>query len=207
MMTPLLRKALVVSFLGHLATFGIFNFSFGKRIPEANYSAVSFWGQVLPESEINQANLKLANALNKKRELFKPELLNKSTAKEYLAAIKPAVLLQTIHKKNSVIEIPLAPFAFPAKKEPAVYLRPLLPYSFVLYFKDRQTAHVELLYKIILLNGSSYPSIKRRISSGNLEVDLLSMRYISHYLSVRKTSDNSESWKSIKIDLSQKPAN
>ncbi|MBI4707877.1 MAG: hypothetical protein HY761_08140 [Candidatus Omnitrophica bacterium] len=206
-MTQLFKKAILVSFAGHLAFLGIFNFSFGRRLPPVDYSAVSFLGQVFSTREIIPRILKEPLKQEQKKTFLRAELLHQSAEKEYFASFKPAVTFESSPEKAIFNEARLGPYVFPVKKEPAIYLRPLLPYSFTLYFNDRQTAHVELLYKITLLRENGYPVVKRKISSGNLEVDLLSMRYISHYLFVRKASVNPESWQAVKIDLSQGPAN
>jgi hypothetical protein len=91
------------------------------------------------------------------------------------------------------------------KREPVVLLHPVLPYNVALYFRDRENAHVELLFNINS-RGQRNPVIllKRKISSGNLEVDLLTMRYISHYLSIRESDFTPDKWRSIKIELSTK---
>jgi hypothetical protein len=44
--------------------------------------------------------------------------------------------------------------------------------------------------------------VKRRISSGNLEADLLSMRYISRYLFMQQRGFVPNKWQTVKIDLS-----
>jgi len=46
--------------------------------------------------------------------------------------------------------------------------------------------------------------IKRKISSGNLEVDLLTMRYIGHYLFIQQKRFTPNNWQTVKIDLSEK---
>jgi hypothetical protein len=79
---------------------------------------------------------------------------------------------------------------------------PRLPYHFALYFKDRQTVHIELMFQVI--SGAQRNSIlvKRRVSSGNLEADLLSMRYISRYLFIQQRGFAPNKWQTVKIDLS-----
>ena len=83
-------------------------------------------------------------------------------------------------------------------------MHPLLPHDFALYFKDRQIAHVELEFNFVSSRQPAVAVIKRKISSGNLEVDLLSMRYIGHYLFIQQTKFAPNSWRTVKIDLSAK---
>ena len=90
-----------------------------------------------------------------------------------------------------------------ARRTQEILFHPLLPYSFPLYFKDRQVAHVELLFKILQDKLRSYILVKRKISSGNLEVDLLSVRYISHYLFLRQAAFAPGAWQVVKVDLSK----
>jgi len=88
------------------------------------------------------------------------------------------------------------------RKESAIMFYPRLPYHFALYFKDRQTVHIELAFAVV--SGAQRNSIlvKRRISSGNLEADLLSMRYISRYLFMQQRGFVPNKWQTVKIDLS-----
>ena len=73
-----------------------------------------------------------------------------------------------------------------------------------LYFKDRQLAHIELAFNIISGQKINPVVVKRKISSGNLEADLLSMRYISHYLYIQQAAFPSDVWQEVKIELSPK---
>jgi hypothetical protein len=79
---------------------------------------------------------------------------------------------------------------------------PHLPYNFLLYFADRQAVHIELMYNISPGAHSPVLSLKRKISSGNLEADLLAMRYLSHYLSIQQENFPQNTWQAVKIDLS-----
>ena len=76
----------------------------------------------------------------------------------------------------------------------------------LLYFKDAQQAHIELLYRSDAVEGVGPVSVKRKISSGNLEADLLSMRYMSHYLSLQQARFSPGIWHPMKIDLAPKKA-
>jgi hypothetical protein len=83
----------------------------------------------------------------------------------------------------------------------SITLYPPLPYHFLLYFKDRQAVHIELEFNKISKGQNSSILIKRKISSGNLEADLLSMRYLEHYLLLQQSQLPSNEWQSVKIEL------
>jgi hypothetical protein len=98
-----------------------------------------------------------------------------------------------------------APPSLPIRKKEAVIMfYPQLPYNFLIYFQDRQLVHIELMYNIISRDSANSIIIKRKISSGNLEVDLLSMRYIGHYLFIQQDAFAPNIWQTVKIDLSTK---
>jgi hypothetical protein len=115
--------------------------------------------------------------------------------------LKPPALLVTPCQKGPMKAIAVT--ALPRRARPAaIVFHPVLPYSFSLYFKDRQVAHVELIYRLQPEGGQGSIAVKRKISSGNLEVDLLSMRYIRRYLFIQQAAKND--WQTVKIDLSAK---
>lgn len=91
--------------------------------------------------------------------------------------------------------------SFVKSKKPSIIFHPLLPFSFNIYFQDRQVAHVELMFKIISCGIRNSLLVKRKISSGNLDVDLLSMRYIGHYLFIKQNDFIPSEWQTVKIDL------
>jgi hypothetical protein len=93
----------------------------------------------------------------------------------------------------------------PQHKPPVFIFHPILPAGFSLYFKDRQLAHVELSYRMSGDSGGRLlPEVKRKISSGNLEVDLLCKRYITNYLFAQRLAFSPSFWQVVKIDLSDK---
>ncbi len=53
MIPDTLKKSILVSLSGHLVIFSIFGFSFGNKIPRANFSCVRFWGQIVPLLDTN----------------------------------------------------------------------------------------------------------------------------------------------------------
>jgi len=117
---------------------------------------------------------------------------------------KPPVAL-SLNKDKIIFAQNLIPrYVASERKEPAIMFYPRLPYHFALYFKDRQTAHIELSFQVTSAGKRNSIMIKRKISSGNLEADLLSMRYISHYLFIQQAKGVANKWQTVKIDLSAK---
>jgi len=118
----------------------------------------------------------------------------------------PADLSQRQDKLFYIYEERLPQFIKQAQK-PVIILHPSLPQYFLIYFKDRQLAHIELLFNMPSVPSGKRTSrieVKRKITSGNLEADLLSMRYISHYLFIQQSAFPSDTWQTVEIDLSCK---
>lgn len=192
---------LFISLVGHLVIFVLFSFSFGKRLPKAEYPNVSFWGQFFKDlnfskepvvSVKSRALLKMPSSeamFSKKDPLFPDD-------------IKPHSVLNSDAKSGFVKSLFTNRHSLRGRK-PAIIFYPQLPYTFPLYFQDRQTAHVELLFKIIEPGAQGSVLVKRKISSGNLEADLLTMRYIGRYLSMEQGNFPLDIWQTVKIDLSK----
>jgi hypothetical protein len=115
---------------------------------------------------------------------------------------KPRLFLPIIAYKQPFFESPAPKPVSLRKNEPSITLHPLLPYGFTLYFKDRQVAHMELAFKISSDSDRKLILLKRKVSSGNLEADLLAMRYIWHYLFIQQAKFTPGGWQVVKIDLS-----
>ena len=203
-----LPKTILISLLGHITVFSIFSFSFGNRIPSINQARISFFGQILRNADLNNRpftqNLYLGIKFGKKPDTLP---LDKE-AKEYTLFL-PAYFKPQVTQAFSQDKIVFTPKATPPsfmqkKKEPVLMFHPSLPEHFLLYFKDRQTVHIELMFNIISTGKTNSIAIKRKISSGNLEADLLSMRYISHYLFIQQARFIPDNWQTVKIDLSTK---
>ena len=203
-----LRKPLFISLIGHLVCFGIFSFSFGERILKADYTGVSFQGAILNNADlINRPFFKfpqIKNIFKERVDILKLDKTNKAYLAQEKYYLKPAVNL--VLNENKVNFIPKPELKPPAstRKESVMMFYPQLPYHFLLYFKDRQIVHIELEFNIASGQESNSLMIKRRISSGNLEADLLSMRYINRYLFTQHKNFAREKWQTVKIDLSKK---
>jgi len=202
-----LKKTIIVSIIGHITVFSIFGFSFGNRIPTVEYASVSFWGQFLHNSQVSQP---ITTGLGL-RKFVSRYYLNPVTNTMQISANtilshgeKPPFSLAFNREKEVFIEKSKPPLLSSRRQEPTIIFHPLLPYGFTLYFKDRQVAHVELMFKMLPAGTRNSILVKRKISSGNLEVDLLTLRYIGHYLFIHKTCPFPDNWQTIKIDLSAK---
>lgn len=115
---------------------------------------------------------------------------------------KPAAVPPSLARECS-IAFPAAPGDLNREKDSVVMIHPLLPYQLQLYFKDRQSVHLELAFKIISSGHKNYVIVKRKISSGNLEADLLCCRYLGHYLFIQQAKFVPGTWQTVKIDLSK----
>lgn len=83
----------------------------------------------------------------------------------------------------------------------ALFFHPRIPYHFLLYFKDRASVHIELEY-FLSAKGDAL-EVRRRVSSGNLDADLLVWRHINHWLFLRREQLPRNLWQAVKIDLTQ----
>ena len=204
MMNPLFKKCVVFSALWHLATFGVFGLSFGPRMKPVSDSKISFWGGFLSPAQLNEPlpAFRLARPLlnkpvgffSRKTEKPKAYTFDNYCLKPYSEA--PFITEKRLYAKEAPLPSPLK------RREPQIVLHPSLPYDFTIYFKDRQVAHVELVYKAVPQPFRKSLLLQRKVSSGNLEVDLLIMRYIGHYLFMRQAWVSSAEWQTVKIDLS-----
>lgn len=206
------KKSIVFSFLGHLTVFSIFVVSFGNKLPSWGQTDINFWGDILHKRDFaNQDAGAILLARRMPAGPFLEQQLGGTTDPQAAAnisltlascSLKPISTSGFQDKKLSVINKPaLLPPAL-KKKQEVVMFHPVLPYHFSLYFKDRQVVNIELMYKVTKHGASSSVAIQRRISSGNLEVDLLAMRHISHYLFIQQDRLTPDLWQKVKIEFS-----
>lgn len=222
MTNSILRQAIFISFLGHMTLFGLFSLSFGHKIPEVNFSRVCFWGAILRSSDLmHNRNFDIGYKkgwFTGKSEIAVLDKINRENllaSRDYFPAEvgsrpipnnnwweKPPVSLTFNQEKIVFMRETMPVSLISGRKESAIMFYPRLPYHFALYFKDRQTVHIELAFAMI--SGAQRNSIlvRRRVSSGNLEADLLSMRYISRYLFMQQRGFAPNKWQVVKIDLS-----
>ncbi|RJO64086.1 MAG: hypothetical protein C4540_05875 [Candidatus Omnitrophota bacterium] len=201
-----LRNSLFISFVGHLAVWGIFSFSFGGLLQRPLNSPVYFWGQLLHTldmqndfSAVTSSPIQIKKQEGSRLLLKKSLVIPKDTQSYYF---KPAARLEfSSGKVDFHPEAAIGPYPY-KKQDTMIMLHPLLPEYFMLLFKDRQLVNIALEFKIIESKGRSFTLLKRKISSGNLQADLLTMRYISHYLFIQGKKFAENSWQTITIELS-----
>jgi hypothetical protein len=207
-MSPLFKKSVCISLLGHITFFGVFNLSFSPVLPKTDYAAVSFWGSWLPAdflraSWVRPVSPKTLSPQQKPdtRPLQRTDRRMAYTADCYL---KPHAMSASLSTDKLSYTQPLSAFVPPVKKSAVLMFYPPLPRNFSLYFKDRQAVHIELMFKKAAPADSKTNSliVKRKISSGNLDADLLSMRYLGRYLFMQQRSLPLDEWQTVKIELS-----
>lgn len=207
MMDAKMKKPFLFSLLSHAALFGIFSFSFGYKLISLDSSRVSFLGSLL-----NNTQLAATSQIKEDTPLAYSEVLPgklPSLQKEVdvyhgFSGSKPAIEGLSIQEK-APFSIPRAPLKFAkARVDTSIMFYPEIPYHFLLYFKDRQVANIEIMFNLSSAEGVNYINIKRKISSGSLEADLLSMRYLSHYLFVQQNRFALNRWQVVKIELRAK---
>lgn len=202
-MAPIFKQTIYISLLGHLTIFGMFGFSFGDRITRPNYARISFLGEMLNAPALmQQGALKQVKYILKDKPDVTPLKQATQDYSRFDYYTKPAVeSVLKIEKSVVAGNVYSASFSL-KKKEASVMFYPSLPYNFLLYFKDRQVVHIELMFNIISRSDkANYIVVKRKISSGNLEADLLSMRYINRYLFMQQFNYPSNKWQPVKIEL------
>jgi len=204
-----LRMTLLLSLSLHMLGLGIFEPTFGKPLERSEFARISFLGQILQAGDFSfPANYRGLAQRDGLRPLpfLKPSSPIKKKEADFAGImpkpVKPlAALTQHRQKISFAPKVDLAVLRR-RKEESSVVFHPPLPYSFLLYFQDRQVAHMEFMFYISGEGKISY--IKRKISSGNLDVDLLAARYIAHYLNLLEGSFPPGAWQTVKIDLTRK---
>jgi hypothetical protein len=187
--------------------FNLFSFSFGKMMLKTEYAPLTFLGQILPQYELSPPQNNIRKFVRKF--IAKPntsvlDKLNHESQEAFTYNIKPASTIAFDSEKPVLLYKVTPELIAPERKEPSIMFHPLLPYQLQLYFKDRQVVHIELEFNIIPRGQKNAILIKRRVSSGNLEADLLSARYISRYLFIQQARFLPNNWQTVKIDLSTK---
>ncbi|MFA6217216.1 MAG: hypothetical protein WDL87_06170 [Candidatus Omnitrophota bacterium] len=200
-------KTILISFLGHAALFGVFSFTFGNRLADSRRPDVNFLGSILLAPDIAISNDYRYESVTESIFLKKisSSFLKKSRDGlriQALGEIKPSLSAGILVKKSNYFYHASSTTGMHIPKDSVIMFYPLLPQHFTLYFQDRQSAHIELLCIAGMDQKPSSTIIKRKISSGNLEVDLLAMRYIGHYLFIQQNHFQEGTGQTIKIDLS-----
>jgi hypothetical protein len=201
------KKILLISFACHACLILFFGFSFGKKQPVLHYSPAVFWGQILNAYDFSRTAPPDFSGIGRLfagdfLKALRPAAKAANTSAFETPCLKPEITMPLLRAKQDLSPA-LANLHAPKRKEPVITFHPLLPQHFILYFKDRQTAHIEVMFKVVSGGKDVNPIIlERKISSGNLEADLLSMRYIGHYLFIQEKRFVPDTWHTAKIDLS-----
>ena len=198
----------MVSLSLHLLGLGIFEPTFGRPLEKSEFARISFLGSILQAGDFfSSANYRgfAERGLPRLLPFLKPSSPVKKKEANFSGFMpKPAKPLVTLAQQRqkisfaSKVDLAILPRR---RQESSVVFHPPLPYSFLLYFQDRQVAHIEFMFYISGQGKISY--IKKKISSGNLDVDLLAARYIAHYLNLLEGSFPPGAWQTVKIDLTR----
>jgi len=208
------KKSVIVSFMSHAFLFVAMTLSIGKNVPAVQYSSISFLGPIVSGSDLAYS-LRFIPSLKAARDIpvqqvFAKRFTASMPFKTYRPAdfeiphvyVKPAVFALAGAVKQDMLPADSSPVPS-VKKETAITFHPDLPQHFILYFNNRQTAHIELLFNVMPASEKrNIITVKRKISSGNLEFDLLTRRYIGHYLFIQGNRFTPNKWQTVKIDLS-----
>ena len=184
--------------------FGVFEPVIATRARTAGPENTAFLGSILRAGDFLRPqflNVKAgAKALNIKT-VYPPkddDFLSPSIKD----ALKPSADFIRPAQKSTFVEQRSSSFVYQPKEKPALTFYPVLPYSFILYFTDRQTAHMEFTFYIS--DDGKITHVKRTVSSGNLETDLLAYRYVTHCLFLQEGRFPARTWQNVKIDLTRK---
>ncbi len=210
MITPFFRKTILISLVGHATAFSFLTFSFGRQPPNLGHTKVAFWGGVLqpydfiPKSQhYNKENVIKEASIVPSLTLPPQKKIDTGSQIEPVS-LKPQTLLAVGTNKSIFMAGTSNSLLPPKKRESVVMLYPQLPYHFNLYFKDRQVVYIELEYSVISKDKINRLVLKRKTSSGNLEADLLCMRYLNLYLSMQQDRLMPDKWHTVKIELEPK---
>lgn len=210
------KRSFVVSFCAHLCVFAFFSFSFKPFLVSAPVHSIVYLGKD-PSFSYHAVHLKkrgaeageaLLGLFNRNRARSYANISfngarNKGYAGIMSRDLKPRIAFVDGESKLGYSDKLLPADFVQQQKAPVFIFHPILPAGFSLYFKDRQLAHVELSYRMPSGGaGHLLPVVKRKVSSGNLEADLLCKRYITNYLFARQMALAPSVWQVVKIDLS-----
>ncbi|MFC1804222.1 hypothetical protein ACFLZ3_00085 [Candidatus Omnitrophota bacterium] len=205
-MGPAYKRTILISLAGHLAMFGLLGFSFGAKVPFAGNTDMRFIGQILTSQDLiarkSFSPSYIGGDYLKGRISQQIGRINKEKHPVSDKRLKPAAGFSLVSEKQVFIPWSEALNIKRTRQDSRVVLHPELPYHFLLYFRDRESVHIQLEFKAISPERTDHPVIRRKISSGSLEADLLAMRYIGHYLSTQGRKIPVDEWQVVKIDLS-----
>ena len=208
--------AIFISLILHILCLDNVNFTFAKRENKDNstYDKILFLGSILEGSEYslrlaaNRNNLTPSESTDSTSLLYSrfiaPLLLKVDVSSVYGSVPEPKGLIKPFlanFADNKIVYFtPVSGLLRKTDKaDSSIMFFPKMPYHFLLYFKDRQTAYMEVAFYVS--PEGKIMKLEKRISSGNPEVDLLIMRNLAHFLNISKSNFTLDSWRTVKIDL------
>jgi len=201
-----LFMAVIISLVCHTIIFGNVGLIFGDKIARNTFklTKIFFLGPILQESDYNtETDSRPGDYVSKlnTRIMIGPVKARPEQLDDFgrsAEVINKPVVFASANSKTAYFK-PAG--AFESRKPgSSIMFYPNMPYHFMLYFKDRQTAHMEVTFYVS--DQGRITGLKRRVSSGNPEVDLLIMRNLTYFLNLCKSNLSSNSWETVKIDLS-----
>lgn len=203
------KKAVIFSLCGHFTALGLFGFSFGARLAPPAQTDILSYGAILGSRDLKEKEVRpgLKHAVSglHSSEPLPEGNIRGSAAPLGVGYLKPRLAISGAAAKPVFVPSSAKAYLAEKKGEPAVMLYPQLPYGFLLYFRDRQIVPIELEFSIASgEDEGSHILIKRKVSSGSLEADLLAMRTIKHYLFIQQGRFSRNKWQAVKIELSAK---
>lgn len=204
-MESFLKISLTVSLLSHLFFMGIFEPILGS-IPQKNLPSTFFLGPLLDKDEVISENRYF-----KERDLFSLKRFINFRIYSFPSKVKfsffniseetkPLTPLVGCHNKL-IFRDKILSFDKLKEKHTSLIFHPYLPYSFTIYFKDRQRAYIEFSFYFSEKGKTLF--INRKITSGNLEADLLALRYVLRCLGLLANQFPKKSWQTVKIELTR----
>lgn len=208
--------AVFISLALHLLCLDNVDFSFVKRNNKENhiYDRIFFLGSILegseyslrlPKDQGSPALFQNGYSTNMLYSRFIASLLSEVDASSIYGLIREPSeskkpFLTNLSDNKIIYFAPVSELLKKTDKaDSSIMFFPKMPYHFLLYFKDRQTAYMEVAFYVS--PEGKIMKLEKRISSGNPEVDLLIMRNLAQFLNISKSNFALDSWRTVKIDL------
>jgi len=195
--------AIFISLICHIFCFSSVEFIFtnGSAGKGVDLARIFFLGPILQEGDYySQPTAGLDSRIGRLNSRIFADMLNAEASPRHEIAPDYGKHSSVNLIDNKIVYFNDSPAPKTDRQESSIMFYPPIPYHFLLYFRDRQTAHMEVAFYIS--PEGKILGLKRKISSGNPEVDLLIMRNLTHFLSLSKSNFALGSWQTVKIDLS-----
>jgi len=204
-MRPLnLKVFLITSIAGHIAVFTaltFINFSLGHASGYQVFYPAIFYGP-MPEETTQlpvQPSPHLVHSLPDISSFIPQGRLAQPQSVGFIA--KPQVEISSNLSHEPVKSQPVISY-FPVMREPVLRCIHSCLTNLTYTSKIDSRFISSLNFALRVQTIAIFISLRRKISSGNLEADLLSMRYIGHYLFIQQEGFASNVWQTVKIEFS-----